>query len=213
MTRARVAVTSRSSSGPLGAYLDAALDPVTAFTSRRLPAPSSWGTSAPAILRVRVQQPGNGIVLVWCASGSGPAAGSNVLVDTDVFKANVAIQLFVVPPGATCTVAPAILQTLALGTITLDVSAESRVTAAEAIATATAAVDAFFSTLPIGGARDVSSPTQGYVFFKKVVGVLTAGFGVENVVCSGFTADVAVGGNAVVAPTYTFAANIVTQGA
>lgn len=267
--RCRVAIASRSSSGPLGAYVDAALDPIGAFTSRNLPAPASWGPAAPAILRIRVQQPAGsalwmsghhygvgecitnagslysckvagtssasspptgvgtsiadgsvtwqyvGTVAVWCASGSGPSAGSATLPDSDVGKANVAIQMFVVPPGVTATVAAAVGQPLNLGTITLDVSAESRISTDEASATADTALSEFNSTLPVGGARNVTFPNQGYVFSSKLFGLLTSGPGVQAATCSLFSADVAVGNNAVVELAWDepILVNIVSQGA
>lgn len=269
VSRARLAVQSRSSGGPRGAYVDAAKDPVTAFTSRNLPAPASWGAAAPAILRVKVQEPAGSIpwspnvvfdtigatrtnagklysvktpgtaasaggpsttgqditdgtvhwqyigqVAVWCASASGASGGTSADVNSDVGKANVAIQMFVAPPGVLCTVAPAIEQPFDLGVITIDVSAESRVTSDEATATAATSLAAFFSTLPIGGAKNVADPTRGYVYYTKVAGVITSGPGVVDVTFSLLSpVDTVVSTNAVVVPAYTIAVNIVAQGA
>ncbi len=212
VVRCRAAVGELTPGSPGLAYQSVARDPIGAFTRRQMIPPASWGPAPPAISRVRVVEPGGGIVDVYLASSSGPAGGDAMTPDTDVFKANVALQLFCVPPGAVCFVQAATPLNLALGTITLDVAAESNVTAADAIATATAAIDAFFSTLPIGGARNIGSP-QGYVFFAKVIGTLVQGNGVETAVCSLFSADQAVVSNQVVVPTYVFAVNIVTQGA
>lgn len=215
--RARAAVGSLSSSGPRNAYYDVATDPVGAFTRRQLTPPVSWGTAAPAISRIRILDTGNASVLVSLASTSGPTPGTVFLPDTDVFKANVALQMFVVPPGITATVAAAVTQNVSLGTITLTVSAESRVTAAEAIATAQAAFDTFFSTAPIGGFHKIST-VQGYLFANSVFGVAEAGEGVVTSDIPGITGtigDTPVGGNAVLVPIYgvpAFAVNIVSQG-
>jgi len=265
--RARAAAASRSVGGPRKAYLDAALDPIGAFVSRNLTPPTIWGTAAPAILRVRIQEPAGsapwtpsrayalsdtvtnveklyivttagtsagsggptgtanaivdgsvtwmyvGTVAVWLASASGPSGGTSSDVTSDVGKANVAIQMFCVPPGVTATVAAAVALSLDLGTITINVTAESLVTAEEARATATAALDAFFSTLPIGGARAIANG-QGWVYANKVVGVIEQGAGVITANISLLVADVAVNVNQVVVPSHAvpIQVNIVSQG-
>jgi hypothetical protein len=268
--RARKAPSAASSSGPRAAYEDAARDPVGAFTRRNLTAPKSWGTTAPAISRVRVVDSSNaapwvfstayvsspasivalggrlykcitsgtsassggptgtgsnitdgtvhwkylGNVAVFLASNSGPAGGDSSTDGTDVFKANVAIQLFVVPPGATCAVMPAVTHTVALGTITLYIKADSNVTAEEAIANAEAALvdpdTGFFSTLAISGARKAAGAgVIGYVYADKVKGVLDSPTYLAGVDMT--FSDTALGAGDVAVPTYTLQANVVPQ--
>lgn len=212
VTRCRAAVGDLSPGGPRLAYVSVALDPRGAFTLRGLTVPPQW-TSTPSITRIRIQEPGAAIVNVFLASASGPAAGSSADPTSDVGMANVAIQMFVVPPGEVCTVAAAVTQNMAFG-FTLDVAAESLVTSADAVATATAALVSFFAVLPIGGATKVGAG-QGYVFRNKLAAVAGAGPGVVTVDITGFgSADqLPVGGNAVVVPSFTVAVNIVPQGA
>lgn len=215
VTRCRAAVGDLSPGGPRLAYVSVALDPRGAFTRRGLTVPPQW-TSTPSITRVRIQEPGAAVVNVFLASASGPAAGSDTDPASDVGMASVAIQMFVVPPGELCTVAAAVTQNLALGVITLDVAAESLVTTDDAASTATAALEAYFAVLPIGGAKNVGG-SQGYVFRNALAAVAGKGPGVVTVDLPYFTNlsidKQPVGGNAVVVPSFTVAVNIVPQGA
>lgn len=205
--RCRLAPAELSTISPPDAYASVCLDPLGAYARRNLTPPSSWGTAAPAITRVAVTEPGNSTIAVYLASASGPAAGDSSTDGTDVFKAYAAC-LLVLPPGFTLTVAAAVQHTIALGTVTLYLSRAARITAAAAIATATAAINAFFSTLTIGGTR-LTPGGQGYVFADAVIGVFMAGAGLIDV---GITfSDTALAVNEVPVPTYTIQAQLVTQ--
>lgn len=201
LDRGRAAVGEMASSGPSKAYRSVALDPTGAFTRRNLTPP--WAlTYVPGITRVRAVDTGGATVAVYLASASGPA------ISGDVTNVALALRLFVVPTGITASISAASAHVVALGTITLDVDAASNVTAAEAVAAATLALDNFFATLPIGGARKVAGGT-GYVYADKVRGVLEAP---AYVIGANMTfVDVALGVGDVATPTYVLAANIVDQ--
>jgi hypothetical protein len=205
--RCRLAPAELSSVSPPDAYRSVCLDPLGAFARRNVTPPSTWGTAAPAITRVGVVEPGSATINVYLASASGPAAGDTSTPDTDVYKAWQAC-LLVLPPGFTLTVAAATLHTVALGTITLYVDRGSRVTQAEATATATLAINAFFSTLAVGGTRIIAGGA-GWVFADAIIAVLGAGKGVIDI---GSTfADTALLASDVAVPTYTFQVQLVTQ--
>ena len=226
ITRLRAAAAELSSSGPSAAYIGVAMDPLGSFTRRGLAIPSSWGTTAPSISRVRIVDTGAATVSVYLASSSGPASGNSSTDGTDVYKANVALQLFVVPPGTTVAVVPANVNNVALGTITLYLDAATNVTAADAIAGANLSLANYFATLAIGGARKVGGGT-GYLFadqvrdaagkwqqsasqtdgstktyYSKIPGLLTVDLTL---------ADTALGAGDVVVATWTVQANIVSQ--
>jgi hypothetical protein len=202
------------------------MDPLGAFSRRGLTPPSSWGTTAPAISRVRIVDTGSAAVTVYLASSSGPASGNSSTDGTDVFKANVALQLFVAPPGVTLTTAPANIANVALGTITLYIDAAVNVTAADAVAGASLSLANYFSVLAIGGSRKVGGGT-GYLFadqvrdaagkwqqsalqpdgstrvyYAKIPGLLTVDLTLS---------DTALGAGDVVVATWTVQANIVSQ--
>lgn len=211
VTRCRLAVSEVSDMGPRAEYLSVALDPVGAFTRRGLTPPSTWGAGLPAISRVWIVEPGDGSVFVYLASPSGPAAGSSTIQDSDVYKANVAIQNFVAPPGAVVTVAPAVARSIAVGTVIVYVDRAANVTVAQAQAQALAAIDLYFQTLNISGARTVAGGT-GFVFANKIAAVAGAGPGVIDVVLVSFT-DVALAADEVAVPdsSLVVVANLVTQ--
>ena len=207
VSRCKLAPSELSVVSPPDAYTSVCLDPLGAFSRRGITPPSTWGTAAPAITRVGVSEPGNSTIAISLASASGPAAGNSSTADTDVYKAFLACQL-VLPPGFTLTVAAATQHTIALGTVTIYLDRNARIDPAVAVATATLAINIFFSTLAIGGARIVAGG-QGYVFATKVDAVLSAGPGVVDV---GMTfSDVALAATEVAVPTYTLQAQLVTQ--
>lgn len=206
--RCKAAISEGVAGGPRASYESAALDPVGVFVRRKVPYPSTWGTAAPNISRIRILSIGGGVVSVRLASTSGAAVGDNVTEDSDVFKANAAIQLFCVPPGITCTVSSAAEKAIALGSITLYVARESGVSVEEAKAAAEAALVSFFSTLPIGGAKKVANGI-GYVLGEKVEAVLNAP---DYVVGNTYSpTDTALLLYEVAVPSYTISVQLVTQ--
>lgn len=213
VVRCRAAVGSLTSNGSLAAYEDAALDPVGAFSRRGLVVPPKFSTTPAAIARIRAQDTGNATVHVALASNSGPAGGIASDPTTDVGAAAVAIAMFAVPIGITATVEAALALNANLGMITLSVTAESLVTKEEAIATATTALNAFISKLPIGGNRTVAG-AGGFLYLNKLYGVIEAGPGVIESSLSGLMADLNVGDHQVVVlqPIPSWAVNIVPQG-
>lgn len=210
VARIRAAVGDLSSAGPRATYFSTAFDPVGAFTRRDKIPPVSWGVAAPAISRLQIVEEA-GIVIVYCASTSGPAAGTSGDTDSDVGKANAAIQMFCRPPGIIVTVLPADEHAVTLGTITLELDAAANVSAAQAIATCEAALASFFSTLPVGGAKKVAGGT-GYVFLNRLEGVITSGPGVVTALMPSFVADLALAVGEVATYSATVQANIVDQG-
>ena len=211
--RCRLAVSEASDMGPRAEYTSIALDPVGAFIRRNMTPPVAWGTGQPAISRVAVLEPGNAVVNVYLASSSGPAAGDMATVGSDVNKAYVAILMFVVPPGITCSVYAASAHTVSPGAIIITLSATANVSAPDAIATATAGLLAFFETLPIGGARLATGGT-GYVF-EAAVKAACWGPGVVDISVAGLNDDspLALAPNDVaVLGTYSISANVIAQG-
>lgn len=215
--RIRAVPTELSPTPPREAYEAVARDPAGSLTRRGITPPTTWGAAAPAITRVRVVCPGNAVINVYLASASGPAAGDSSTADSDVYKAFLAITLVLNPFGTSAlTVVAASANDLALGVLTLVVDRDANVTADEAAATATAALTAYFATLPIGGQR-LSAGGQGYVFVKAVLAVLGAGLGVIDVLMTGMsngTADYAVAVSDVVVASWTnntIAVNLVSQ--
>ena len=226
VTRCRSAAAELSSSGPRAAYVGACMDPIGSFTRRGLLPPTSWGTAAPAITRVRVVDAGNSNTHVFLASDSGPAAGDMGTAGTDVFKAHVALNLFIVPPGVTESTLAASPNDQNLGAITLYIDAAANVSADDAAAGANLSIAYFFSRLAIGGARKVGGGTgylfaeavkevagswpqpipgdpSGNVYYPKIPGLLT--------VDAPSLADVALGVGDVVIPSWTLAVQIVDQ--
>lgn len=223
--RCKAAVTEGSAGGPRGEYLSVAMDPVGAFSRREVPYPSSWNnatTGAPipsSITRAVPIDLGLGNLQVALATASGPASGNATTPDTDVFKANAAIQCFVVPPGITCQVVPATAVQVPLGIITLYIDQNSGISVAEAIANATANLTNFFATLPIGGVRTVPGG-QGYVLRNKILSLLTTppnpnvtqvGLGIFDALMPSFTADLPLPAAGVAVPSFTITAVMVAQ--
>lgn len=120
-----------------------------------------------ATSRVRVYGAGAAINVV-CATPSGPTPGSAGDPTTELGSINAAVQLTCAQPGATVTVSAAAAHAINLGTVTLYVTAESGVSAAQAAAAANAAFELWQSLLAIGGEAKVAGST-GYVLFNALV--------------------------------------------
>jgi hypothetical protein len=208
LARARAAVGEMSSAPPRAAFLAVALDPTGSLQRRGLPVP--WPIPyVPSVARVRIVEAASATCTVYLASTSGPAAGDTSTPGTDVFNVNFALQLLAGGVGVTITTLAATSHTINLGTVTLTVSASSNVTAAEAVANATSAIDTFFANLPIGGARTTAGGT-GYVYAAKLHAVLAAPDYVDDVVIA-FTDTALAVGDVAVLGTFTPVANIVDQ--
>jgi hypothetical protein len=207
--RCRLATGPLSPAGSRAAYEAIAKDPIGTYRRSGLPLPPSWPTAPPNINRVRVLEPGNNVVQVYLASPAGAAAGSVGTVGSDVWAANIAIQLFACPAGITCTVAPAVEVLVPVGTVTVYVDAKTLVTQAEAQAAATAALTSYFATLPIGGMRKVPGGT-GYVFVDEVKAIAAASSAaIFKAECA--MSDFALAPNHVGVPAFAVLAVLVTQ--
>jgi hypothetical protein len=165
--------------------------------------------------RVRVLDGGSGVVNVWLASATGATPGTVLSADTDVYLANVALQDKVVPAGITAYVNGAIEIPVAVD-ITVYVDRASNVTAAEAIASAGAAVSLYFSKLPIGGYTITPGAATGYVFREALVAVATKsnpGIYRADVLVDGGagSGDAPLSNSDVAVPTISVVATVVTQ--
>lgn len=208
--RLGTATAPLSPAGPKAAYLAVARDPRGTYERANIgDVPEDWPETV-NINRARPIEFNNSLVHVYLAGSNGPAEGTDTTAGTDVFYANAAIQLFVVPAGVTALVSPAVAKAINYGTITLYVSRESRVTAAEAVATAAANLATYFGTsaMPIGGLSK-NPGGQGYVFIDHVRSIAQRGAGVFTVTFSGTNADVPLEKYEVPVPTYSLQAIIV----
>jgi hypothetical protein len=160
-----------------------------------------------AVNRVRVVDQGFGVVGVLLASTGGEASGDTATAGTDVFLVNVALQLLVVPAGITALVASADA-IAAPCTITVYVDRASNVTAADAITAATAAVAAYFRTLPIGGNR-LTPGGSGYAFRSEIEAAASSPTGIFKATMS--QGDLLMAGDDVAVPTIVVTATVVTQ--
>jgi uncharacterized phage protein gp47/JayE len=208
--RARLFVTTLSPAPPKSAYESVALSVHVGANGPLLPEDAGYSSAPPVnINRVRVLEPGGGVVNVYLASPSGAAAGDTSTAGSDVYVANAAIQDRVVPAGISANVAAATEHAIAYGTITVYVDRATLVTATEAQADATAALTAYFQTLPIGGLRKAPG-ADGYVWANDVAAAaINSNKGI-------FAADVLVGdvllaSSEVAVPTFTVNAVLVTQ--
>ena len=218
VNRCRISTGPLSPGGPRRAYESVALD-VRRDANGDPVLPEPIGTDAAAyaaatalnITRVRVLEPGSNIVRVLLASAAGAASGTSASPGTDVFVANMALQLWACPAGMTLIVEPAVELPVALGLITLFVNRASLVTKAEAEAAALAALDDFFRTFPIGGRRKVPGDI-GRLYKGEFEGIAKAASpGIFEVDANSFPFDVIVGESKVVVPSYTVNAVLVTQ--
>jgi hypothetical protein len=215
-TRARVSTGPLSPGGPKSAYESIALDvrkdsngdpvlPFAPYTDAAYKAAQALN-----ITRVKPFEAGGNQLTIYLASAAGAAAGTSTTPGTDVYVANVAIQLWATPWGMTVNVAPAPEQAVAIGVITLYVKRDSRVTVAEAEAGALTELGPYFETFPIGGERIVAGGI-GYLFKESLEAKAQSGnAGIFKAVASGF-ADTIIGATSVVVPAYTVHAVLVTQ--
>jgi phage-related baseplate assembly protein len=186
----------------------------SAYSSVALSTKRSDGTSIDCT-RVKVIDTGGGTLAVWLASAKGATPGTVLFTDTDVYLANVALQDKVVPAGISAYVNGA-LEVLVAVDITVYVDRASNVTAAEAIASAGAAVSLYFSKLPIGGYTVVPGAANGYVFRESLVAVATKsnpGIYRADVVIDGGvgSGNAPLASGEVAVPIITVAAIVVTQ--
>jgi Baseplate J-like protein len=218
VNRCRISTGPLSPGGPRRAYESVALD-VRRNANGDPVLPEPIGTDPVAyaaaaalnITRVAVLEPGANVVRVLLASAAGAASGNIGTPGTDVFIANVALQLWACPSGMTLIVEAATELPLALGVITLYVNRASLVTKAEAEAAALAALDDFFRTFPIGGRRKIPGDI-GRLYKGEVEGVAkAANHGIFEVDANAFAVDAIVAATHVVVPSYTVNAVLVTQ--
>ncbi|MFT3773017.1 MAG: baseplate J/gp47 family protein [Minicystis sp.] len=166
--RARLFAATFSPASPKSAYEAVALSVHAGPTGPLLPGDTGYSAAPPVnINRVKVIDAGNGTVGVLLASPAGLAAGDPVTPGTDVYIASAAIQDRVVPAGITAVALSATEHLISYGTITVYVDRASLVTAAEAQADVTNALNDFFSKLPIGGMKKTPGGS-GYVWADEV---------------------------------------------
>lgn len=163
--------------------------------------------------RVKVLDSGYGAADVYLASPIGATPGNNILLNSDAYLANIAIQDKVVPAGFSVTVVGATETPVGVA-VTLYVDRGSNVPASEAIAAAGAALDLYFRKLPIGGYTTVAGASSGFVFRESLVAVATksnAGIFRADVLINGGIGDAALFSSDVAVPTITVSAIVVTQ--
>lgn len=207
--RCRISTGPLTDAGPRSAYESIALA-VRKDSAGNLympGAPDYDRAVATSVSRVRVVDVGGGVLRVWLASPTGPAAGDTKTAGSDVFLVNVAIQMHVVPDGLTAIVAPAVAHPVAVD-VTVYVDRASNVTAAEAQKAAEDAITRYFTKLAIGGAR-TSPGGQGYVFASEVAAKAANIAGAVKATMAG--GDVALGEGEVAVPSITVTAIVVTQ--
>jgi hypothetical protein len=214
--RCRISTGPLSPGGPRRAYESVALDVRrNAVGDPVMPDPfgdaATYAAAAALnITRIHVMEPGGNVVRVLLASSSGAAAGDATTPGTDVFIANVAMQLFACPAGMTLITEPAYELAVDIGVITLYVDRASLVTKAEAEADAMEALEAFFRVFPIAGMRKTPGAI-GTLYKGTVEGVaMASNRGIFEVDANGFT-DTIVAATKVVVPSFTVNAVLVTQ--
>lgn len=207
-TRCETASAAMSPAGPRAAYLAAARDPMG--TMERAGLPTTGYPETVNITRATLIEYNGSFVSVVLASPSGAASGTDVTVGTDVFYANAVIQTLVAPAGVNVVVGPATNKAINYGTITLHVRRDSLVTAAEAVAFATAKMNEHFATMPIGGLSKMTGGS-GYVWLDHVSAVLQSGPGVFTIGLdySATYDDVALQKYEVAVPSFTLQAVLV----
>lgn len=151
---------SRLSTGPLSPA-----GPKSAYEYIALSTTRPDGTFVD-VTRVRARSLGNGVVAVYLAGASSPTTGSMLTEGSDVFLVHARLAQFVAPVGLGLVTQGTTAEEVSF-TLTLHVDRGSLLTAAEAIAAATDAVNTYFQKLPIGGNRLVEGG-QGYVFKGEV---------------------------------------------
>jgi phage-related baseplate assembly protein len=192
----------RLSTGPLSPA-----GPKASYESIALSTKRADGTSVD-VTRVRVLQPGGGVVNVVLAGASGAATGNTSTPGTDVYLVNQRVQVLCVPPGITCNVASAVEKAVA---VALDLRVD-RAANLSAAAAATAARDAsalYFRRLPVGGHK-VADGGPGYVLVSEVQAKASeAADGIIKATMAGTDVELAV--NEVAVPAITTTATLVTQ--
>lgn len=165
----RLRAARAEATGTRSDYVGVALDPVGALTRAGLTVPASWQGVTPAISRVRVIPLGGAAVSVLLASDSGPAAGDTSTPDSDVYRANAAIQLISAKTGFTVNVRAATALAVNVGDVQVYIDrATPGASVAEAKAWIAESLADFFATLPIGGRRTNVFLPQGWVFSDEV---------------------------------------------
>lgn len=139
--------------------------PLSAYEYVALSAKRADGTSVD-VTRVRPISAGGGVIKVYLAGASGPTGGDMATADTDVFIAWTAMALKALAVGLALLAYGATQKTVSF-VLTLVVDRGSLLTSAEADAAASAAVNTYFTTLPIGGHRTVDGG-PGYVFASEI---------------------------------------------
>ncbi len=134
---------------------------------------TTFGTPPAPVATNRVQIVGTGGALtLYCATPSGPTPGSASDPTTELGAINARVQYLCGIPGLTITTAAAAPLTINLGTVTLYVTAESNVSAANATATAIAALDLWSSQVLEVGGRVLSGGGAGFVLLAEVEKIL-----------------------------------------
>jgi len=162
------------------------------------------------ITRVRVLEPGLGIVNVYLAGASGATTGDTVTEGTDVYIANQLIQVYAAKIGITVLVEAATeLEFTAIMTLVVDRAANLSASAAEA--KAKTAAESYVRLLPIGGQRLVDGG-DGRLFASEIAA--KASESAEGIIKATLTSgDVELAANevAVLALGSTYTATVVTQ--
>jgi hypothetical protein len=123
----------------------------------------------PNINRVRVVQLGGGALAVYLASPAGAASGDTVSEGSDVWTADLAIQVLANPAGFTVTTSSAVEVTITK-TVNLYVDRRANVTSTDAAQTARDAISAWFQTVPIGGLKKTDGGT-GKIFDDDIIAI------------------------------------------
>ncbi len=139
--------------------------PLSAYEYWALSAKRPDGTAVD-VTRARAIDDGNGVIRVILAGASGATAGDMDTEGSDVFIVWTLLASRVLAIGFDVQAYGATPVTVEF-TQTLIVDRGSLLTEAEATAASEAAVNAYFSTLPIGGHRTVDGG-DGYVFASEV---------------------------------------------
>lgn len=215
--RCRISTGPLSPGGPRRAYESVALD-VRRNAAGDPVMPDPFGDAATYaaasslnITRVNVMEPGGNVVRVILASGSGAAAGDVSTPGTDVYVANVAMQVWACPAGMTLITESAHELAVDIGEILLYVDRKSLVTKEEAEADALEALTQLFRVFPIGGMRKAPGSGSGQLYKGTVEGVAQASnAGIFEVDAAGLVDTIVVPTKVVVA-SFTVRAILVTQ--
>lgn len=142
-----------------------AVAPLSAYEAVARNVKRANGTTVP-INRVRVFNAGGGVIKVILGTPTGAVAGDLGTLGSDLYLVNLAVQTQLVSEGLTTIVESAVPKTIGI-TEALFVDLAANLTAADAVKSATAAINALFKVVPIGGNRTVASG-PGYLFRTEV---------------------------------------------